>query len=102
MTPQSTPGASPVPGIDPTDADPKQAAPDTQPGMVEFDIHVKAAPDELEQAVALLKEAGLDTIAADIEKALKPEGADDQGSLDDSTNELTDSISAMGNNPHGA
>lgn len=94
----TTAGAAQVPGDNTPNVattDPNAAQPNTPP--VEFDVHISAQPQELSDAIAVLKEAGLDDIAATLEKALSPESQD----LNKSTSDLTDEISAMGNNPHG-
>jgi len=84
----------------PAEANAAAKAPENQvPGQVEFDIHVKATPDELAQAAALLREAGLEDIALAFEAAVNP--PEGQDALDQSTNELSSSIEAMGAKPHG-
>lgn len=86
--------------IAPAEADAGAKAPESQvPGQVEFDIHVKASPDELSQAAALLREAGLEDIALAFESAVNP--PEGQEALDASTNELASSIDAMGSKQHG-
>jgi len=81
----------------PAEANAAEKAPMDQmqvPGQVEFDIHVKAAPDELAQAAALLREAGLEDIALAFEGAVNPPEGEE--ALNASTNELTNEIEAMG------
>jgi hypothetical protein len=92
--PQTTPN-SPAQET-PDDTQTQQGDPQSPP--VEFDVHIKAAPEELQQAIDVLKEAGLEDIATVLEKALQP--ALQSNSNDASTQSLTDEISAMGNNPH--
>lgn len=95
--------ASPAPGAGSQPS--PQMAPDQSQGHgqgqqdqppVEFDIHIKAQPDELEAAIAVLKESGMDDLASALEKALKGPG----DATADESKQLQDEIVAMGNNPH--
>lgn len=73
--------------------DPSQTQDNSPP--VEFDVHIQGTADEIQSAIAVLKEAGLDDIATSLEKALSPD-PDDQNSPD----QLAGEIGAMGSDPH--
>jgi hypothetical protein len=51
-------------------------------------------PDEIQGAIQVLKESGMDNIAQVLEQALNP-------SADKAANDLQDEVVAMGANPHG-
>lgn len=91
--------SAPAPGAPPPSVQPApgEQDPNAQGDPVQFDVHIESTSAELEDAIAVLKEAGLENIADVLQKALQgpPEDANAE-----STKSLTDEISAMGSSPH--
>jgi hypothetical protein len=82
--------SAPPPAPDPT------ATPDANATQqpVTFNVKITALPDEIQGAIQVLKESGMDNIAQVLEQALNP-------SADKAANDLQDEVVAMGANPHG-